>query len=51
VFSEVCTYMQKVTSVVNNSLRLNILLRTSKYVPYEREIGGVKVSSGVLGES
>jgi hypothetical protein len=29
VFSEVCTYMRKFTSVVNNSLRLNILLRTS----------------------
>ena len=28
VFSEVCTYMRKVTSVVNNSLRLN----TSKYI-------------------
>ena len=49
MFSEACTY--EVTSVVNNSLRLNILLRTSKCVPYRREVGGVKVVSGVLGES
>ena len=41
VFSEVCTYMRKVTSVLNNSLRLNILVRTSKYVRYWREVGGV----------
>jgi len=34
VFSEVCTYMRKIISVANNSLRLNILLRKSKYVPY-----------------
>ena len=34
VFSEVCAYMRKVTYVVNILLMLNILLRTSKYVPY-----------------
>jgi len=26
------------------------LLRMSKYVPYWREVGGVKTASGVLGE-
>ena len=33
--------MRKVTSGVNNSLRLNILLMTSKYVPYGREVSVV----------
>jgi hypothetical protein len=46
VFSEVCTYMRKVTSVVNNSMRLNILLRTSIFFRTGRR-GVIQRTSGL----
>ena len=50
MFSRVCIYIQKVTSVVKFS-EVKKLLRTSKYVCYWREVGGVKAASDVLGGS
>jgi len=51
VFSKICIYIGKVTSMVKYFTDVRKLLRTSKYVPYCREVGGVKAASGVLGES
>jgi hypothetical protein len=46
VFSRVCIYIQKVTSVVK-FCEVRKTSEASKYVCYWREVGGVKTASGV----
>jgi len=50
VFPKVGIYIQMVTSMVKSSEVIKTS-EASKYVPYWREVGGVKAASGVLGGS
>jgi len=43
--------MYKIKKKIKYFTEVRNLLKTSKYSPYWRAVGGVKAASGVLGES